>query len=108
MTVQIRSSTDKDLKSIVTLLNDAYKEAYEFIPYTEEKLRSWIQEGNPIILVAEENGEITGCVAYRSGHWGEEIEWLAVHKSQKRKLIENTLVTEAEKCVKGETVFLSD
>jgi len=58
-----------------------------------------------IILVAEENGVVAGAVAYRSGHWGEEIEWLAVHESPNRKLIENTLVTEAEKCVKGETVF---
>ena len=105
MTVQIRRFTDKDLKSLVTLLNDAYKEAYEFIPYTEEKLRSWFQEGNLIILVSEENGEVTGSVAYRSGHWGEEIEWLAVSESPGRKLIENTLVREVEKCVKGEMVF---
>ena len=81
MTVQIRSFTHKDLKSLVRLLNEAYKEAYEFIPYTEEKLRSWFQEGNLIILVSEENGEVTGSVAYRSGHWGEEIEWLAVSES---------------------------
>lgn len=105
MTVQIRSFTDKDLKSLVRLLNEAYKETYEFIPYTEGKLRSWIQEGNLIILVAEEKGEVTGSVAYRSGHWGEEIEWLAVSEGQSRKLIENTLVREVEKCVKGETVF---
>ena len=105
MTVQIRRFTDKDLKNLVRLLNEAYKEAYEFIPYAEEKLRSWIQEGNLIILVAEEKGEVAGSVAYRSGHWGEEIEWLAVNESPNRKLIENTLVGEAEKCVKGETVF---
>ena len=105
MTVQIRSFTHKDLKSLVRLLNEAYKEVYEFIPYTEEKLRSWIQEGNLIILVSEENGEVAGSVAYRSGHWGEEIEWLAVSESLGRKLIENTLVREVEKCVKGETVF---
>ena len=67
MTVQIRSFTHKDLESLVRLLNEAYKEAYEFIPYTEEKLRSWFQERNLIILVSEENGEVTGSVAYRSG-----------------------------------------
>ena len=105
MTAQIRRFTDKDLKSLVTMLNDAYKETYEFIPYTEGKLRSWIQEGNLIILVAVEKGEVAGSVAYRSGHWGEEIEWLAVSESLGRKLIENTFVREIEKCVKGETVF---
>jgi len=105
MTVQFRSFTDKDLKSLVTLLNESYKEAYEFIPYTEEKLRSWILEGNLIILVAEQNEKVAGCVAYRSGHWGEEIEWLAINESPNRKFIENTLVKKIEECVKGETVF---
>jgi N-acetylglutamate synthase-like GNAT family acetyltransferase len=105
MTVQIRSFTDKDLSSLVKLLNESYRASYEFIPYGEEKLRSQIQDWSLKILIAEENGEVLGAVAYNNGHWGEEIEWLAVSGSPNRKLVENVLVKEIEKYVKGEAVF---
>jgi hypothetical protein len=105
MTVQIRSFTDKDLSSLVKLLNETYRASYEFIPYGEEKLRSQIQDWSLKILIAEENGEVLGAVAYNNGHWGEEIEWLAVSGSPNRKLVENVLVKEIEKYVKGEAVF---
>jgi ribosomal protein S18 acetylase RimI-like enzyme len=103
--MDIRDFVQKDLPHLVSLLNKAYAESYEFIPLSEHKLRSWIQEGNLKILVAEENGEVLGSVTYRSGHWGEEIELLAVYERADRKLIENALVSEIEKHFKGETVF---
>lgn len=105
MTVQIRSLTHKNLSSLVKLLNEARKESYEFIPFNEEKLRSQIKEWNLEVLVAEEEGEITGSVAYNNGHWGEEIEWLYVRESPNRKYLENLLVREIEKHVKGEKIF---
>lgn len=105
MTVQIRSLTHKNLSSLVKLLNEARKESYEFIPFDEEKLRSQIKEWNLEVLVAEEEGEITGSVAYNNGHWGEEIEWLYVRESPNRKYLENLLVREIEKHVKGEKIF---
>ena len=105
MTVQIRSFTDKDLSSLVKLLNESYRESYEFIPFSEEKLRFQIQEWNLKILIAEENGEVLGSVAYNNGHWGEEIEWLTVSEGSNRKLVESVLVREIEKNVKGEAVF---
>jgi ribosomal protein S18 acetylase RimI-like enzyme len=103
--MDIRDFVQKDLPELVSLLNEAYAESYEFIPLSEDKLRSWVQEGNVEILVAEENGEVLGSVTYRSGHWGEEIEWLAVSERADRKLTENALVSEIEKHIKGETVF---
>ncbi len=105
MTVQIRSFTDKDLSHIVKLLNEDYRESYEFTPYTEESLSSWIHERKLKILMAEENGEILGSAAYSDGHWGEEIEWLAVSESPNRKSIENVLIGEIEKFVKGGKIF---
>jgi len=105
MTYKIRNFTEKDLPALVKLLNDTYKEAYEFTPYTEDDLLSWIQEGNLTILVAEENGEVIGSVSYRSGHWGEEIQWLVSFQKPDRKLVEDALVQEIEKHVKGDTVF---
>ncbi|MGA3191868.1 MAG: GNAT family N-acetyltransferase [Candidatus Bathyarchaeia archaeon] len=48
-----------------------------------------------------------GSVTYNDGFWGEEIRWLVVQPMPDRKLVENTLVSQVEKCVHGETVFAS-
>jgi ribosomal protein S18 acetylase RimI-like enzyme len=105
MTVQIRGFFERDLSFLVRLLNEAYREAYEFRPYTEDGLRSRLQEGKLEILMAEEKGEVLGSVAYSDGHWGEEIEWLAVSKGPSRTLLQNVLVAEIEEHVKRGTVF---
>ena len=105
MTAQIQSFTDKNLSSLVKLLNEARRESYEFVPINEEKLRSQIKEWELKILVVEEEGEIIGSVAYNNGHWGEEIEWLCVRENPNRKYLENLLVREIEKHVKGEKIF---
>ena len=105
MTVLIRNFSDKDLPALVELRNETRRESYEFIPFSEEKLRSQIHDWNLKVLIAEENGEVLGSVAYNSGHWGEEIEWLIVSESPNRKLVENVLVWEIENYIKGETVF---
>ena len=105
MTAQIQSFTDKNLSSLVKLLNEARRESYEFVPINEEKLRSRIKEWDLEVLVVEEEGEIIGSVAYNNGHWGEEIEWLCVRENPNRKYLENLLVREIEKHVKGEKIF---
>lgn len=105
MTFQIRNFIDQDLKILIDLLNEKYKNSYEFVPFNEENLRSWIQEGRLKILIATGTGEVLGSVAYRDGHWGEEIEWLAVSERPNQKIIEKELVMKVEKCVKGATVF---
>jgi len=101
----IRSFAEKDLSILVKMLNEAYADSYEFKPYSEDRLRSWLEEGTLKIMIAEENGEIIGSSAYHDGHWGEEIEWLTVLDKADRKSVENTLVREAERFVKKGTVF---
>ena len=105
MTIKIRSFNEKDLPSIVKILNDANRNAYEFTPYTEDWIRSRIQEEKLQILMATENSKVLGSAAYNDGHWGEEIAWLAVSETPNRKNIEDELVRQIEKCVKGEAVF---
>jgi ribosomal protein S18 acetylase RimI-like enzyme len=105
MHARIRGSTEKDLPSIVELVNQASAGTHEFTPYTADKIREWIVEGNFKVLVAEEGKEIVGSVSYRNGHWGENIEWLAVAEETSKEVIENELVQEIEKQVKGEKVF---
>jgi hypothetical protein len=107
MSVQIRDFTYRDLSTLVRLLNETNEGSYEYIPLTEDDVRVRIQEGKFRTLIAEENGEAVGSVTYNDGFWGEEIRWLAVHERSDRRLIENALVSQAEKCVHGETVFTS-
>jgi ribosomal protein S18 acetylase RimI-like enzyme len=103
--IKIRNFSEKDLTTIVNLLNDAYREAYEFTPYYEDDIRSWIQRGNVKIFVAEAKGEILGVASYREGHWGEEIEWLAAKEIENKRAVEDALVKAIESNVKGSAVF---
>lgn len=95
------------MSALVRLLNEALGKSNEFTPYTDEGLRSWIQEGRLKIFIAEENGQIIGSAVYDDCHWGEEIEWLVVPESPNRRTVEKSLVEEAEECVKRGAVFTS-
>jgi len=105
MVFQIRGFVDEDLPQLVKLVNEAYKTYYEFTPFTEAIISSWLQEGKFKILIAEENGEIVGSGAYHESRWGEEIEWLKAFRSLNRREIENALARELEKFVKGKVLF---
>lgn len=105
MTVHIRSFTDKDVPDIINLLNEQRRGSYGFVPLTEGRMQSWIQEGRLKILVAEEGSRIVGTAAYNDGHWGEEVEWLTVLGSQDRKATEEAFVKEVEKYVTKKKVF---
>jgi ribosomal protein S18 acetylase RimI-like enzyme len=105
MSFQIRKSIENELPTIIKLINEAAKDAYEYRPYDENMFRQWMQESNLMILVAEENEKIIGVIAYEDGHFGEEIEWLTVSERPDRKIIEKKLVSEAEKLVKSGKVF---
>jgi ribosomal protein S18 acetylase RimI-like enzyme len=105
MIAGIREYAEKDLPTLVELINESYKHDYEFYPYNEERLRSWIGERKFRILMAEENGKIIGSAAYHDSSWGEEIEWIAVTESPNRKTLENAFVAELEKFVKSGKIF---
>jgi ribosomal protein S18 acetylase RimI-like enzyme len=86
-------------------LNDEYRGSYEFIPFDEERVVAQIRKRNFKILVAEENGEISGLIGTRPEERSEEdIDWLAVRQGPNRRIIENLLVNEVEKNVKSDTV----
>jgi ribosomal protein S18 acetylase RimI-like enzyme len=105
MAIQIRNFTEKDMPSLLKLLNETYKNSYEFTPIPEDEIQFQIQERGAKFLVAEENNRVCGAAAYRDGFWGEEIRWLAASENQERKIVEDMLVGEIEKFVKREKVF---
>jgi ribosomal protein S18 acetylase RimI-like enzyme len=107
MNVKIRSFEEKDLTALVKLLNEARLGSHEYMPLTEEEVRSRIEHGKSRVLVAEDGGKVVGSVTYSDGYWGEEIRWLVVRRAPDQRVVEDLLVSEAEKLVRGETVFTS-
>jgi ribosomal protein S18 acetylase RimI-like enzyme len=100
----IRGFHDGDLPRLVELLNGVYRNSYEFVPFTEEKLRLEIVERKLRVLVAEEKGVVFSCVAYGRSPWGMEIEWLAASE----ETIRDALVEEVEKNVEDEVFTTVD
>jgi ribosomal protein S18 acetylase RimI-like enzyme len=107
MAFQIRDFADQDLSKLVMLLNKARRGSYEFMPLTEDEVNIRIKEAKSKTLIAEKEGDIIGSVTYNDGYWGEEIRWLVVQSELDRRLIEDAVVREAEKFVRGDTVFTS-
>lgn len=105
MTTRIREFAEGDLSQLVRLLNETYRDSYQFVPFTEEKLLSWIQGARLKVLMAEVDHNLIGSVAYNDGHWGEEIAWLSVSNSLGRRLMEKELVEQAEGLVLRGAVF---
>jgi ribosomal protein S18 acetylase RimI-like enzyme len=105
MTIRISEFAEKDLPTIVRLLNEEYKGSYEFILFNEERVLSQIRRRGLKILVAEENGRILGLIGTRlEEHSEEDIFWLAAYEANNRETIENMLVNEVEKNAKGDTI----
>jgi ribosomal protein S18 acetylase RimI-like enzyme len=105
MTIQIAEFTAKHLPFVTRLLNEEYREAYEFIPFDEERVLSQIRRRDLKILVAEENGKIIGLIGTHPEEHGEKnIRWLAAEKGDKQMAVEDMLVKKIEKLVEGHTV----
>jgi len=104
--LKIRKFAETDLLTVVKLLNKIgpVHGLYEFIPYTQERFLSEIKENNATLLVAEDS-KIEGFIAL-SRRYREEIRQLCVRPGSKRKMIEDLLVAEIEKEVKGEEIGL--
>jgi ribosomal protein S18 acetylase RimI-like enzyme len=106
MTIQTLEFADVHMPVVVRLLNEEYEGSFEFIPYSEERVLSHIQRRGIRILVAEENGNPLGLVGTHLEERGEEnITWLAAREGPSRKIIENRLLDEIEKNVKGDTIM---
>jgi ribosomal protein S18 acetylase RimI-like enzyme len=106
MTIEITEFADKHLSAVSRLLNEEFREQHESIPFDEDRVLSQIKRRRLKILVAEENGRVTGLVASHSHeNLEEDITWLAVSKEHDRKTIEDVLLTALERHVKANTLI---
>jgi ribosomal protein S18 acetylase RimI-like enzyme len=91
--LKIRPYQETDLLGVLDLWNEVQHRSYEFIPYTEEKLKTELKETSSILVGADEQGRIGGlCLLRREWH-GEEIQLCAQPGQQK---IEEQLLSAIE------------
>jgi ribosomal protein S18 acetylase RimI-like enzyme len=108
MTVRIRSFRESDATALFGLLQmPSSDEKLLYMHYFEGNLLHWVRERKIEVLMAEDETGIVGSAAYHDSFWGEEIEWLALSETANRRLVEDMLIREVEKYVKGSAVFIA-
>jgi len=110
MTIQISELTNKHLPIAVGLLNEEYRNSYEFIPFNEGRILSQIRQRGLKVLVAEENGDVLGLIGthtHAEEHLEEHISWLAACEGHNQRAVEDMLVNEMEKNAKGTTISVT-
>jgi len=107
MTLHFSELANEHLPTVVRLLNQEFRNSFEFIPFSEDRVLSDIRIRNLKVLVAIENHDVVGVVATHT-HAEEQLEehvsWLAAREGHNRTAIENMLVNEVEKSAKGSIV----
>ena len=99
--MEIRRIVDKDIPSVVEILNARYCGSYEFIPYTAEIVASELKKKDLVAFVATRSGTVVGTACYASWLWGEDVNWIATLPVGDIA-VEDLLFEELEKFVKGD------
>lgn len=108
MTIQISELANKHLSIAVAMLDEEYRNSYEFIPFDEERVLSQIRQRSLKVLVAEENGNVLGLIAthtHDEEQREEHISWLAVGKGHNQRDVEDILIHKIEEDAKGNAVM---
>jgi ribosomal protein S18 acetylase RimI-like enzyme len=106
MTIQISEfAPERHLKALAELLNNEYRDSFEFVPFDEERIKYQIRRWSISVLVAEEKGSAVGLIGTHLEEHGEvDISWLAAREGYHRKRVENLLVDTIERKAKGDYV----
>jgi len=104
MSLRVRGIRTGEFCKLAELINEAYRDTYEFVPFNEETLEREISRRKLMFLVAERGGVIVGCVGYDLRPRGTEIEWLAAFEDTVRE----ALVQEVERNAEGEVFTAVD
>jgi len=71
--MKLRPYCENNVPEIVSLLNEAYRESYEFIPNTEETVRARLAGASSVLLTADEQDRIVGLAYLRQDWYGETV-----------------------------------
>lgn len=99
----LRLYHDEDLPKLVNLVNEAYKSYYEFIPYTEEKIREELQDAQAVYIATDEQDQVRGLARLHREWYGEEI-MLCVPPGPERHKTEELLLSAIEQEAQSEEV----
>ena len=83
------------LPKLVSLLNEAEAESYEFIPYREESLRAELQGASSVLLASDDRDRITG-LAYLHQEWYGETVALHVRPGPGQREVGDLLLSALE------------
>jgi hypothetical protein len=82
MTIQVSEfAPERHLKGLTELLNNEYRDSFEFVPFDEERIKYRIRRWDMSVLVAEEKGNAVGLIGTHLEEHGEvDISWLAARE----------------------------
>jgi ribosomal protein S18 acetylase RimI-like enzyme len=103
-----RPYQEADLPKLVDLFNEAYQGSYEFIPYTEEKLRAELKEASSILVGVDEQGRVLGLGLLRREWHGEEIQLYAQQEPEWQEIEEQLLLAIESQARSGEISTIVD
>lgn len=93
--MKLRPYCDNDLPEVVSLLNEAYREEYEFIPNTNESLQAELKVASSVLLSTDERDQITGLAYVRQDWYGETVT-VSARPGSKKEEIEDMLLSAIE------------
>jgi len=90
--MKLRPHCENDLPQLMSLLNEAYREEYEFIPYTDESLQAELKAASSVLLATEEQDGIVGLAYLRQDWYGETVT-LCARPGPEQEEIEDVLLS---------------
>lgn len=71
--MQLRPYRETDIPELVSILNEADKDEYEFLPYTEASLQANLKTANPVLIATDASDRIIGVAYLRQDWYGETV-----------------------------------
>lgn len=81
-----RPYSEKDIAEIAALLNEAYRDSYEFTPRTEEDVRARLTGASCILLAVNGQDRILGLAYLRQDWYGETLTFCARSGANKEEV----------------------
>jgi len=103
--VRVRAYREDDLPQLTKIWNEARRGSYEFIPYTEEKLKEELEGASCVLVAIGEDDKPLGFSLLRREWYGEEIG-LYARPGPEREEVERRLLAAIEEEAEGELVTL--
>ncbi len=93
--MKLRPYCESDIPELVSILNEAYRDEHEFIPYTDKDLQAELEPASTVLLAIDERDAIVGLAYLRQDWYGETVSTCARPGTDWQK-VEGFLLTAIE------------